>query len=89
MIMTAQEHRDCFGTMFPDDLHLKDNRPNKGKVFTVWMKQVEGGVVSPRTDRIIETDIEQWDDCQQCPEFDSCYKLCLARVTLESTLVTQ
>jgi hypothetical protein len=84
--MSIKEHRDCFGTMFPDDLHLKNNQPNKGKVFTVLVELVGG---FSRGDRRIQADIEQWDDCQQCPEFDSCYKLCLAKVALESAVATQ
>lgn len=84
--MSKMEHRDCFGTMFPDDLHLKSNQPNEGKVFTVWVELIGG---FNRGDRKIKADIEQWDDCQQCPEFDSCYKLCLAKTTLESVVATQ
>ena len=86
--MSTKEHRECFGTMFPDDLHLKNNQPNKGKVFTAFVGFV-GGMLPIRTDRSVEADIEQWDDCQQCPEFDSCYKLCLAKGTLESAVATQ
>lgn len=84
--MSNQEHKICFGKMFPDDLHLRNNQANKGKVFTVWVELV--GLMS-RGDRKIEADIEQWDDCQRCPEFESCYKLCLAKVTLESVVATQ
>lgn len=84
--MSTKEHRECFGTMFPDDLHLKKNQPNKGKVFTVSLQLVAGFA---RGDRKIEADIEQWDDCRQCPEFDSCYKLCMAKTTLESVVATQ
>ncbi len=84
--MSTEEHRDCFGTMFPDDLHLRSGAPNKGKVFTVQMERA-GGVI--RSDRSIEVDIGEWDTCQQCPEFTSCYNLCLAKVTLESAIATQ
>jgi len=87
--MSQTDHKECFGTMFPDDLHLEINAPNEGKVFTVWMKEITDGVVHPRTNRSIKADINEWDDCQKCPEFDSCYKLCLAKVTLESAVVTQ
>ena len=38
--MSQKEHRECFGTMFPDDLHLKNNQPNEGKVFTVWIEEL-------------------------------------------------
>lgn len=69
--MSQPEHKECFGTMFPDDLHLRNNQPNKGKVFSVWM-ELAGGF--SRGDRRINADIEQWDDCQACSEFESCYK---------------
>ena len=87
--MNQSEQKACFGTMFPDDLHLKTNKPNKGKVFTVWMKQQAGTMLPVHSDRTIETDIEQWLDCQQCPVFESCYKLCVAKVTLESAIAMQ
>jgi len=74
--------------MFPDDLHLKHNAPNKGKVFTVCLKTA-GGVMPLSTNRSIETNVEEGDDCQQCQEFDSCYKLCVAKVTVESAIVNQ
>ena len=86
--MSQIEHKDCFGKMYPDDLHLRNNRPNKGKVFTVHLSS-SYGVITTRKDRQIEVDIDEWDDCQKCPEFESCYKLSLARVALESAIVTQ
>ena len=64
-------------------------KQTKEKSSPVWMGQFQGAVLPVRTDRSIEADIEQWDDCQQCPEFDSCYKLCLAKVTLESAVAPQ
>ena len=86
--MSQIEHKECFGKMYPDDLHLRDNMPNKGKVFAVYLSS-SYGVTTTRTDRQIEVDVDEWDDCQQCPEFESCYKLSLARVALESALVSQ
>lgn len=86
--MSDATHKECFGKMFPDDLHLKHNEPNKGKVFTVCLKTA-GGIVQVSADRSIEANVEEWDDCQQCPEFDSCYKLCLAKVALESAVINQ
>ncbi|WP_339735561.1 hypothetical protein [uncultured Gimesia sp.] len=87
--MSQSQHKDCFGTMFPDNLHLRNNQQNKGKVFSVWISQLEGAVLPVRSDRSIKTDIEQWDKCKECPEFDSCYKLNLAKVALESAITTQ
>lgn len=74
-------HKSCFGTMFPDSLHLPTTL--KGKVFAV-RETPSGGVAAP--DRTVEIDVEEWDDCQRCSEFESCYKLCLGKVTLESAI---
>ena len=86
--MNRNEHKDCFGRMYPDDLHLHKNEANKGKVFTVLLDSV-GGVINTPTDRRIEVDVDQWDGCQKCQESESCYKLSLARATLESVIVNQ
>jgi hypothetical protein len=67
--------------MFPDSLHLPTTL--KGKVFAV-RETPSGGVAAP--DRTVEIDVEEWDDCQRCSEFESCYKLCLGKVTLESAI---
>ena len=84
--MNDQQHKECFGTMFPDDLHLRNNVPNKGKVFTSRVELV-GGIM--HGDRSIAANIQEWDDCRACPEFESCYRLCLAKVTLEAAIATQ
>ena len=86
--MNNQDHKDCFGSIFPDSLNLKNNVPNQGKVFTVWMKQLEGSVLPVQSDRSIETDLKQWEACQQCPEFGSCYKLSIAKMALESAIAS-
>lgn len=86
--MSKVSHKECFGKMFPDDLHLRHNTPNSGKVFTVQLNTV-GGVMQVSADRSVQVDIDEWDDCQQCQEFSSCYQLCVARVTLESAIVNQ
>ena len=84
--MSQTKHNECFGRMFPDDLHLRNNVPNEGKVFTSRVELL-GGMA--RGDRTIVGNIDEWDDCQQCPEFDSCYRFCVAKVTLESVVATQ
>lgn len=77
--MSEIEHKKCFGVMFPDSLHLGDQASFKGKVF--WVRETpSGGLAGPN--RTVEVDVEEWDDCQRCSEFASCYKLCLAKVTL-------
>jgi hypothetical protein len=81
--MNDIEHKKCFGKMFPDSLHLGDQTRAKGKVFSVRLTP-SGGLSGP--DRSVEIDVEEWDDCERCPEFASCFKLCLGKVTLESSI---
>jgi len=30
--------------------------------------------------------MEQWDRCQECPDFDGCYKFSMAKLTFESAI---
>ena len=55
--------------MFPEDLHLQTDQRSKGKVFSAVMHRA-GGML--RIGERIHADIAEWDDCQQCPEFESC-----------------
>ena len=79
--MNKIAHRTCFGTMFPDSLHLPTTL--KRKVFMV--REIPSGRLAA-PDRTVEIDVEEWDDCRRYSEFESCYKLCLGTVTLESAI---
>ncbi len=83
-----EEHKDCYGSMFPDTLHLNDNVANTGQVFSVRVKKPEGGVIPVYSDRLIEVDFKQWKECQLCVEFESCYKLSMAKIALESAVAS-
>ena len=86
--MSKIEHKECYGTMFPDSLHFAQNRPVRGKVFSYELDSVEG-VVSTRSDRTAGANLREWDDCVSCPEFEHCYKLCLAKLTLQAAIATE
>jgi len=86
--MGHQGHKECYGTMFPDALHFLENEPNVGKVFTFELDSTRPfGAV--RSDRKFSADIEEWDDCLKCPEFEHCYKFCMAKMSLESVIVSE
>jgi hypothetical protein len=74
-------HKACYGTMFPETLRGRDGSRAAGKVFSFCLVPV-GGVTSP--DCRVEVNRDEWDDCLRCPEFESCYKLCMARLTLKT-----
>ncbi len=76
------QHKDCYGTMFHDSLHFSINEQMQGKVFTFELDST--GLV--RTNSSIQAKIVEWDDCIACPEFDHCYKLCMAKLSLETAI---
>jgi hypothetical protein len=81
--MHTDEHKACYGTMFPDPLHAPNDRRARGKVFAFQLVTAGG---FRRSDRRVEVNREEWDDCLRCPEFDHCYKLCMAKLTLEAAI---
>ena len=56
--MERQEHKECYGTMFPDALHFRNNEPNVGKVFTFELDSI-GGLGAARSARQFSADIEE------------------------------
>jgi hypothetical protein len=84
--LNQPNHRECFGTMFPDVLHVENDRPQRGKVFSILLERA-GGML--RSNREVTADIGQWDDCRQCPEWDDCYQFCMAKLLLASAIVTE
>jgi len=77
-----REHKPCYGTMFHDTLHFTANQPMKGKVFSFELDRV--GLA--RSNRLVNANITEWDDCLACPEFDHCYKFCMTKLTLEAAV---
>lgn len=84
--MNAGQRRERFGTMFPDVLHVANDRPQRGKAFSILLERA-GGMI--RCSREVMADAEQRDDCRKCPEFDDCYKLCMAKSLLASPIVEE
>jgi len=79
--MNATEHRPCYGAMCPDLTWATGNHRTAGKVFTLVSHAPPGLCrVRPR----LEVNRAAWDECVTCPEFDHCYKLCMARVALQT-----
>lgn len=78
----AKDHKLCNGTMSPDTLHFTANEAMNGKVFGFQLNTF--GLA--RTDRKVIANLEEWDDCLECPEFDHCYKFCVAKLTLEAAV---
>jgi hypothetical protein len=81
--MSQHDHKQCYGTMFPSTLRADADKPMSGKVFAFELRRAGGTFVS---DRRIAVKMAEWDDCLACSEFDDCYKLSLAKLTLEAAI---
>ena len=79
------ETPDCYGTMFPGLDCMEHNRPCRGKAFTARVTSQGIGVQSRR----LSVDEDEWNACQACPVYRSCYDLCMARLSLEDALARQ
>ena len=80
--MGTREHKDCYGTMFHDTLQFQENVPMRGKVFSFELDR--SGL--SRSSRRVGVDALEWDDCLDCQEFEHCYKLCMARLLLQTAI---
>ncbi len=78
----THEHKACYGTMFHDTLHSVTNTEMKGKVFSFELASI--GLV--RTDHLVKAVILERDDCLKCPEFEHCYKFCMAKLALGAAI---
>jgi hypothetical protein len=72
--------------MFPDALRFVVNRPSAGKVFGF---EVESAGWGSRSGRSIQVDGEAWRHCLECPDFDHCYKLSMAKMALSAAIASQ
>jgi len=74
-------HKSCYGAMFPADMvRPKTSRRVDGKVFG-YKQTLAGGITIATQETYFNG--EQWDDCLACPEFENCYRLCLAKLTFD------
>ncbi len=81
--MPADRRKQCYGTIFPPTLQGAHDRPIADKVFS-YQLLTAGGTF--RSGRRVAHDLSAWDDCLECPELDSCYKLSLGRLMLEAAI---
>ena len=81
--MSQHDHKQCYGTMFPSTHRAEADKLMSGKAFSFELRRI-GGMFA--LDRRIAVNMEQWDDCLACLEFEDCYKLGLGKVALEAAI---
>lgn len=68
----------CYGHLFPDLSTGLFNTPLEGKAFTLRVESSGFGI----TDRHTSVKMEEWDACGECPSYDRCYDLSMAKLAL-------
>jgi hypothetical protein len=84
--MNREHHKDCYGAMFPETLHVENDQPIQGKVFA-YQLLTAGGTF--RSDRKVTADMEAWDRCVLCMDFEHCYWLSLGKLLLETAIAAK
>jgi hypothetical protein len=76
---TTDEHKECYGKMFPNPADSRTGERISGKALWFEHKPAGGMPWGPRT---VGVDVEGWDNCRSCTEFEHCHKLSMSLVTL-------
>lgn len=71
--------KDCFGTIYPDLAQFRFGKELPGKVFRLKIDTLGPG----HRDRQLQVDMEQWQQCQSCELFRSCYDLSTAKLMMQ------
>lgn len=72
----------CFGNIYPDLSQFQLNKEFASKVFRLRIN-----TIGPlHRDRHLQVDVEQWQDCQRCELFRSCYDLSNAKMTMKKVV---
>ena len=75
--------KGCYGKIFPLLTALRQiNHTVSGKVFAAQIHSDGPMQHEPH----LAVKLEEWEDCQQCPEYRSCYELSNAKLAMERAL---
>ena len=77
-----QDHKTCYGTMFPDVIAPVETGLHSGKVFAF---EIENFGLT-RGKRRVDVALDSWEECRRCPEFDHCYKLSAGKLALQTAI---
>ena len=69
-------------------LFLRDDVADE-KTVKSWAKNLNYETIIPllgEADRKVVANIDEWDDCLRCPEFEHCYRFCMGKLALEDAV---
>ncbi len=75
---------ECYGKMFPAVIEMAHNKAVLGKVFG-YRVDYPGQVA---INQVASVNLEEWQRCLECPEFDGCYRLSTGTLLMELAVKT-
>ena len=76
--------KECFGTMYPDLSNIRFGKELNGKVFRVLIDTRGPG----HRERHLQADLKEWEACQQCELYRSCYDLSMANLAMQQAVAS-
>lgn len=77
--------KECFGTIYPDLSKLEINENLAGKVFLLRITSHGTMNQAPH----IEADLMEWDNCQHCESYRSCFDFSNAKLAMRLAVVAR
>lgn len=75
--------KECFGTIYPDITQIQFGKEMVGRVFRLRID-----TVGPfQRDRSLETDVQAWEQCQQCELYRSCYDFSTGKLLMQQFMM--
>ena len=74
--------KTCFGTIYPDLERFQFGKPLTGKVFQISVDTLGPG----HRDRKLDIDMDAWQDCRQCEDFQNCFDFSSAKLQMQLAL---
>ena len=74
--------RECFGKIYPDLSRIEFNKELAGKVFRLRIGSQ--GMMHQRPQ--FEADLAEWEDCQRCEAYHSCFDLSNGKLAMRQAV---
>ena len=76
--------KQCYGKIYPDLSRVEYNQVLAGKVFKT---QINCNGLMPRAPQF-EYNLEEWEACQKCEQYRSCYDLSNSKLFMRRALTS-
>jgi hypothetical protein len=74
--------KTCFGTIYPGLEQFQFGKPMAGKVFQIIVNTLGPG----HRDRKLDIDLDAWEDCRRCEDFQNCLDFSNAKLQMQRVL---